>query len=57
MFMDDGGNFFVSDVADVADVGATHALKALLPTDFAMVDGGTRIDFHNQNCTRTVISQ
>jgi serine/threonine-protein kinase len=57
MFMDDGGNFFVSGTTDVADVIDTHALKALLPTDFEMVDGGTRINFHKQNCTRTVISQ
>ncbi|HEX4517073.1 MAG TPA: hypothetical protein VH054_26185 [Polyangiaceae bacterium] len=59
MFMDDGsgGSMFVSATTDITDVIDTHALKALLPTDFEMVDGGTRVDFHKQNCTRTPITQ
>ena len=59
MFMDDGsgGNMFVSATTDITQVIDTHALKALLPSDFEMVDGGTRVNFHKQNCTRTPITQ
>lgn len=56
MFLADGGGFFVSATTDITDVVDTHALKALLPTDFEMVDGGMRYDFHKQNCTRTPIT-
>lgn len=56
MFMDDGGGFYVSATTDITDVIDTHDLKTLLPTDFEMVEGGTRINFHQQNCTRTVIT-
>jgi serine/threonine-protein kinase len=56
MFMDDGGGFFVSATTDITDVIDTHALAALKPTDFEMVDGGTRYNFHQQNCTRTVVT-
>jgi hypothetical protein len=56
MFLADGGNFFVSAETDIVDVIDTHALKALLPTDFEMVDGGTRYDFHKQNCARTPVT-
>jgi len=57
MFMDDGGGFYVSATTDIVDVIDTHDLKSLQPTDFEMVEGGTRINFHQQNCTRTVITQ
>ncbi len=56
MFLADGGNFFVSATTDITDVVDTHALASLVPSDFEMVDGGTRYDFHLQNCTRTSIS-
>jgi serine/threonine-protein kinase len=56
MFMDDGGGFYVSATTDITSVVAPQALKALLPTDFEMVEGGTRINYHQQNCTRTVIT-
>ncbi len=56
MFMDDGGGFYVSATTDITDVIDTHALKALQPSDFEMVEGGTRIDFHQQNCTRTPVT-
>jgi len=56
MFMDDGGNFFVSATTDITDVIDTHALATLQPSDFEMVDGGTRINFHQQNCTRTPVT-
>jgi len=56
MFLADGGGFYVSATTDITDVIDTHDLKALLPTDFEMVEGGTRYNFHQQNCTRTPIS-
>jgi hypothetical protein len=56
MFLADGGNFFVSATTDIVDVIDTHDLRALLPADFEMVDGGTRYNFHQQNCTRTPIT-
>jgi serine/threonine-protein kinase len=57
MYMADGGGFYVSATTDITDVIDTHALASLLPTDFDMVDGGTRYDFHKQNCTRTPITK
>lgn len=56
MFLDDGGGFYVSATTDITDVIDTHDLKTLTPADFEMVEGGTRYDFHQQNCTRTVIT-
>ena len=56
MFLADGGGFYVSATTDITDVVDTHALKVLLPTDFEMVEGGTRYDFHMQTCARTSIS-
>jgi hypothetical protein len=56
MFMDDGGGFYVSATTNITDVIDTHALNTLQPTDFEMVDGGARIDFHLQNCVRTPIA-
>jgi serine/threonine-protein kinase len=56
MFMDDGGGFYVSATTDITDVIDTHALNTLVATDFEMIDGGTRINFHQQNCTRTPIT-
>ncbi len=55
MFLDDGGGFYVSGTSDLTDVIDTHDLAALLPSDFEMVDGGTRYPFHQENCTRTPI--
>lgn len=56
MFLADGGNFYVSATGDITDVIDVHDLKALQPSDFDMVDGGTRYDFHKQNCDRTPIT-
>lgn len=56
MFLDDGGNFFVSATTDITQVIDTHDLKTLAGTDFEMVEAGTRYNFHQQNCTRTVIT-
>ena len=57
MFMDDGGGFYVSATTDIVDVIDTHDLKTLQPSDFEMLEGGTRINFHQQNCTRTPVTQ
>jgi len=59
MFLDDGGseNFlFVSATTDITDVIDTHDLAALTADKFEMVEGGTRYNFHQQNCTRTPIT-
>jgi hypothetical protein len=57
MYMADGGGFFVSATTDITDVIDTHALASLQPTDFEMVDGGTRYDFHKETCARTPITK
>ena len=46
MFLADGGNIYTAS-----------ALSSLQPSDFEIVDGGTRIDYPKGNCTRTSISQ
>jgi serine/threonine-protein kinase len=56
MFLTDGGHLFITATTDVGDVMSTSALKKLKATDFEMVDGGTRINWHNQTCSRTVIT-
>jgi serine/threonine-protein kinase len=56
MYLADGGNFFVSAAMDITDVVDTRALKALQPSDFDMVDGGPRYEFHKLDCKRTPIS-
>ncbi len=57
MFLADGGNIYISAADDVADAISPSALSSLQPSDFEMLDGGTRYNFHQQNCTRTPISQ
>jgi hypothetical protein len=56
MIMSDGGNLFVSATTDVDQVVSTSALRSLKATDFEMVDGGTRINWSDYQCQRTVIS-
>jgi serine/threonine-protein kinase len=56
MFLTDGGNLFISATTDVADVMSTGALRGLKATDFEMVDGGTRYNWGDYQCTRTVVS-
>jgi hypothetical protein len=57
MFLADGGNPYISATDDIANVIAPTALTSMQPSDFEWVDGGTRINFHQQNCTRTPITQ
>jgi serine/threonine-protein kinase len=56
MFLADGGNIYVSaTTAASAEIG-NSAIAALAPKDFEMIDGGPRIDWHQQNCTRTPVA-
>lgn len=57
MFMADGGNPYVSATDDIDSVIAPTAIGSMQPMDFEMVDGGTRVNFHQQSCTRTPITQ
>ena len=57
MFLADGGNIYISATDDIADAVSPSALSSLQPSDFEIVDGGTRIDYPKGNCTRTSISQ
>ncbi|HEY1587859.1 MAG TPA: hypothetical protein VGH63_19300, partial [Polyangia bacterium] len=57
MFVADGGNPYISATDDIASVLAPTAIGSMQPSDFEMVDGGTRINFHQQNCTRTPLTQ
>ena len=56
MFMADGGGIYISATDDIASAIDTHDLAALQPSDFEMIDGGARIDYHNQTCARTPIT-
>jgi serine/threonine-protein kinase len=56
MFLADGGNIFVSATTSASNAIGGSALGALMPKDFEMVDGGARIDWHSQNCTRTPVT-
>ena len=56
MILSDGGNLYVSATTDVADVVATSSLRSIKATDFEMVDGGTRINWSDYQCQRTVVS-
>lgn len=56
MFLADGGNIYVSATTSASDAIGGSALGALMPKDFEMIDGGTRIDWHSQNCTRTPVA-
>jgi serine/threonine-protein kinase len=56
MFLTDGGNLFISATVDVADVMNTGDLRVLKATDFEMVDGGTRYNWRDYQCNRTVVA-
>ncbi len=56
MFLADGGNIYVSATTSASDAIAGSALGALMPKDFEMIDGGARINWHDQNCTRTPVA-
>jgi hypothetical protein len=57
MFLADGGNPFISATDDIASVIAPTAVASLQPMDFDMIDGGTRVVFSQQSCTRAPITQ
>ena len=52
-----GGVPYISATDDIDTVLSPTALTSLQPSDFEMIDGGTRVNFHAQNCTRTPITQ
>jgi serine/threonine-protein kinase len=56
MILSDGGNLYVSATTDVDQVVSTSALRSIKATDFEMIDGGTRINWSDYQCQRTVIS-
>jgi len=56
MFLADGGNIYISATTGAADQIGGSDLGQLKPSDFEMIDGGQRIDWHSQNCTRTPVS-
>jgi serine/threonine-protein kinase len=55
MFLADGGNIYISATTDASSATNANAVSALQPSDFVMVDGGSRIPA-NGNCKRTPIS-
>jgi serine/threonine-protein kinase len=56
MFLADGGNIYVSATTEASDAIGGSDLGAFMPSDFEMIDGGPRIDWHSQNCTRTPVA-
>jgi hypothetical protein len=57
MYLSDGGNIYVSATTDAVDLINNAILTALKPSDFEMVDGGTRIDAASQDCGHVPITQ
>ena len=55
MYMADGGNIYISATLDASDLINNSILSTLKPSDFAMLDGGTRLT--GQNCTRVPLTQ
>src|SRR4029079_17275800 len=55
MYLADGGNIYISATTDAANQIGNSVLGALTPDDFEMIDGGQRIDWNSQNCTRTPV--
>jgi len=56
MILSDGGNLFVSATTDVSNAISTGSLRSIKATDFEMVDGGTRINWSDYQCQRTVVA-
>jgi serine/threonine-protein kinase len=54
MFLTDGGNLFISATSDATS--DTSSLRKLKATDFEMVDGGSRYNWRDYQCQRTVIT-
>ena len=57
MYLADGGNIYISATTDAVDLIDNSILGALGPSDFEMVDGGTRIDAASQDCKHVPITQ
>ena len=57
MFMADGGDPYISGTDDLASVLSPSSTSSLQPQDFEWVDGGPHVDYTQQNCTRTPITQ
>jgi serine/threonine-protein kinase len=55
MYLGDGGNIYISATTGAASQIGNSDLGALTPDDFEMIDGGQRIDWGSQNCTRTPV--
>ena len=56
MFLADGGNIYVSATTGASNAIGGGDLGAFMPKDFEMIDGGPRINWHDQNCTRTPVA-
>lgn len=56
MFLADGGNIYISATTEASDAIGGSDLGKLEPSDFEMIDGGQRINWESQNCTRTPVS-
>ncbi|HWZ92341.1 MAG TPA: hypothetical protein VNW92_25930 [Polyangiaceae bacterium] len=56
MFLADGGNIYISATTEASNSISGSDLGALAPKDFEMIDGGARINWKAQNCTRTPVS-
>jgi serine/threonine-protein kinase len=56
MFLADGGNLYVTANIDVDQAVETSALRHIPATAFEMVDGGARINWHDYQCQRTVVT-
>jgi serine/threonine-protein kinase len=56
MFLADGGNIYISATTDASSQIGGSDMGALTPGDFEMIEGGARIDWHSQNCTRTPVA-
>jgi hypothetical protein len=56
MYLADGGNIYISATADASELINNSILSALKPSDFQMVDGGTRIAADSQDCKHVPIT-
>lgn len=57
MYLSDGGNIYISATADASDLINNSILSSLKPSDFEMLDGGTRILAEDQDCNHVPITQ
>lgn len=57
MYLSDGGNIYISATADASDLINNSILSSLKPSDFEMLDGGTRILSEDQDCNHVPVTQ